>query len=487
MEEQLNALDATFLELEEADPGAHMHIGGVMVFEPRPDREAPTVEELVARLERGAEKLPRFRQRLSEQQTGGLSWPSWCEDERFRISNHVRSARLAAPGGRQELLEWASEFYSERLDRSQPLWEMAILGGLEGGRWAIASKTHHCMVDGVGSVDTIDLVLDREPEPPAGPQQSQPSVEPPQRPLPLQSATQAATGLGRLGMRAVRLPADAAKAAAAIAGTTLGAARHPSRAADAVKRSAALADLIVEDELIAAPRTSLNVPIGGKRRLAVAWVQLSDLKEIKQGLGGTLNDVVLAIAAGGLRRLLMQRRETPPDKGLRAMVPVNLRAAGEELALGNKITSLFVSLPVGIEDPVERYAHQMEAAEKMKSGTQALGSSTLLDLTQHAPPVIHSFVARSLFATRLFNITITNVPGPRETLYGLGSKMTDIWPLVPLAADHAVGIAVLSYDGKVFFGLNADRDTMPDLDVLADGIEEAFGELREAAAATVTR
>ncbi len=489
MEEQLNALDATFLELEEADLGAHMHIGGVMVFEPRAEGKAPTVGELVARLERGAEKLPRFRQRLSEPQTGGLSWPSWREDERFRVSNHVRAARLPAPGGQRELLEWASEFYSERLDRSQPLWEMVIVEGLEGGRWAIASKTHHCMVDGVGSVDTIDLVLDREPEPPrrARSEVSSGPVSPPPRPLPLQSAVKAATEIGRLGTRAVRLPFDLARAGASLLGTTLGTARHPGRAAEALKRSAALADLIVEDELNAAPRTSLNAPIGGKRRLAVAWVPLADLKEIKQELGGTLNDVVLAIAAGGLRRLLIDRRETPPDSGLRAMVPVNLRAAGEELALGNRITSLFVQLPVDVEDPVERYGRQIEAAEKMKSGTQALGSSTLLDLTRHAPPVIHSFLARSLFATRLFNVTITNVPGPQETLYGLGSKMTDIWPLVPLAADHAVGLAVLSYDGRVFFGLNADRDSMPDLEVLADGIEESFAELREAAAATATR
>lgn len=167
------------------------------------------------------------------------------------------------------------------------------------------------------------------------------------------------------------------------------------------------------------------------------------------------------------------------------MVPVNLRAAGEELALGNRITSLFVHLPVAIEDPVERYRRQMEEAESLKSGDQALGSSALLDLTKHAPPVIHSFLARSLFATRLFNLTITNVPGPQFTLYGLGSKLTGIWPLVPLAAEHAVGLAVLSYDGRVFFGLNADRDAMPDLDVLAGGLEESFAELRDAALSRV--
>jgi WS/DGAT/MGAT family acyltransferase len=484
MSEQLNALDATFLELEEADQGAHMHIGGVMVFDPRPDGRAPPVSEVVVRLEQGLEQLPRYRDRLSSPTTGGLSWPFWSEDERFRVANHVRAVSLPPPGGQAELLEWAGEFYSERLDRAQPLWEMVVVEGLAGGRWALATKTHHCMVDGIGSVDTIQLVLDTEPQPAAASHSESPASSAPQAPdppMPLQSLTAAATGLVRLPVRAAKVPVKIVRVGAGLVAGTLGAAWHPERAADALKRSRALADVIVQDELAAAPRTSLNVPIGGKRRLAVAWVPLDQLKAIKRSMGGTVNDVVLAIATGGLRRLFIERGEPLPAQGLRAMVPVNVRAAGEELALGNRITSLFVHLPVGVDDPVERYQRQMEEAESLKSGTQALGSTTLLDLTKHAPPVIHSFLARSLFATRLFNVTITNVPGPQMTLYGLGSKMTDIWPLVPLAADHAVGLAVLSYDGRVFFGLNADRDAMPDLEVLADGIQETFAELREAA------
>jgi WS/DGAT/MGAT family acyltransferase len=485
MSEHLNALDATFLELEEADQGAHMHIGGVMIFEPRPDGGAPPVSEVIARLEEGLDRLPRYRHRLSSTTTGGFSWPSWSEDERFRVANHVRAISLPAPGTQAELLDWAGEFYSERLDRTQPLWEIVVVDGLAGGRWALATKTHHCMVDGVGSVDTVQLVLDTEPHPEQAshPTPTTGAPAPPERPLPFQSLAGAATRLARLPARVGRLPLRVAKTGAGLVGGTLGAARHPGRAAEALRRSGALAEVIVQDELAAAPRTSLNVPIGGKRRMAVAWVPLDELKEIKRTLGGTVNDAVLAIAAAGLRRLLISRGESLPEQGLRAMVPVNLRAAGEELALGNRITSLFVHIPVGVEDPVQRYERQMEEAERLKSGNQALGSSTLIDLTKHAPPVIHSFLARSLFATRLFNITITNVPGPQVTLYALGSKMTDIWPLVPLAADHAVGLAVLSYDGRVFFALNADRDTMPDLDVLAAGIEDGFAELREAALA----
>jgi diacylglycerol O-acyltransferase / wax synthase len=488
MSDQLNALDATFLELEEADQGVHMHIGGVMVFEPRPDGRAPSVAEVVARIEEGLDILPRYRDRLSSPTTGGLSWPSWRPHERFRVANHVRAVSLPPPGGQAELLDWAGEFYSERLDRAQPLWEMVVVEGLAGGGWALATKTHHCMVDGVGSVDTIQLVLDSEPRPapsssPAAASSRSGPLQPPAPPLPLEALTSTAAGLARISARTARAPLAIARAGTWLIAGMLGAARHPERTADALRRSRALTDVIIRDEVAAAPRTSLNVPIGGKRRFTVAWVPLEELKTIKRSLGGTVNDVVLAIAAGGLRRLLIERAEPLPRQGLRAMVPVNLRAAGEELALGNRITSLFVHLPVAIEDPVERYRRQMEEAEDLKSGNQALGSSTLLDLTKHAPPVIHSFLARSLFATRLFNVTITNVPGPQFTLYGLGSKLTDIWPLVPLAADHAIGLAVLSYDGRVFFGLNADRDAMPDLDLLSEGIEDSFAELREAAVA----
>lgn len=471
--EHLDALDATFLELEEADAAAHMHIGGVLVFEARPGRDAPPLEQVVARIEHGLAELPRFRQRLSEPETGGLSWPAWEDDPRFRVANHVRSARLPRPGGRAELLDWAAEFYSEPLDRRQPLWEVVVLGGLAGGGWAIATKTHHCMVDGVGSVDAVGFVLDTEPDPGPGPGGTDDGAPEPPEPPGESSPLRAAADLARLPLRAARASARLARGGAGLV-------LHPDRGREALARSRALAELLVKDEIMAAPRTSLNAPIGGKRRLAVEWVPLAELKRIKGALGGSVNDVVLALAAGGLRRLLIGRGEPLPERGLRAMVPVNVRGEGEELALGNRITSLFVHLPVAIEDPLERYAAQVAEAESLKSGNQALGSATLLEVAKHAPPVIHSFLARSLFASRLFNVTITNVPGPQFTLYGLGSRLTDIWPLVPLASDHAVGLAVISYDGKVFFCLNADRDAMPDLDVLAAGIEASLGELKAA-------
>ncbi len=486
MGDRLNALDATFLELEEADQGAHMHIGVVMVFEPRPGgRAAPSVSDLANRLGQGIEELPRFRQRLSSPATGGLSWPDWREDERFDFDNHVRAARLPQPGGEAELVEWAAEFFSERLDRTRPLWEMAVVDGLSDGRWALASKTHHSMVDGVGSVDIGHFIVDTEPDPeaasrpvslPASP--GAPEVPPPA------SLLSSVGGLARLPGQAAELSVKLARRGVGLIGGTLGMARHPERGKEALRRSQALADVLVRDELMAAPRSSLNVPIGAKRRLAAMQAPLDELKEVKRSLGGTVNDVVLAVATGGIRRLLVERGDPLPERGLRAMVPVNVRAAGEELAMGNRVSSLYVYLPVGVEDPLERYARQVEEAESLKSGTQALGSTTLLDITEHAPPVIHSFLARSLFATRLFNVTVTNVPGPQIPLYGFGSRMTEAWPLVPLATDHAVGLAATSYDGNVFFMLNADRDSMPDLDLLADGMKTTFEELLDAARAS---
>jgi len=466
-----------------------MHIGVVMVFEPRPNgRGAPSVAELTKRLGRGIEELPRFRQRLSTPATGGLSWPDWDEDERFHFDNHVRAARLPQPGGEAELLEWAGEFFSERLDRTRPLWEMVVVDGLSDGRWALASKTHHSMVDGVGSVDIGHFIVDTEPDPetPSRPVSLPSPPGAPEMPQPaslLGTVRGAASGLIRLPRRAAEVSVEVARTAAGLIGGTLAAARHPERGREALRRSRALADVIVQDELVAAPRSSLNVPIGAKRRLAVMRVPLDDLKEVKRSLGGTVNDVILAVATGGMRRLLVERGDPLPERGLRAMVPVNIRATGEELAMGNRITSLYVDLPVGVEDPLRRYARQVKEDESLKSGTQALGTTTLIDITEHAPPVIHSFLARALFATRLFNVTVTNVPGPQIPLYGFGSRMTEAWPLVPIAADHAVGLAATSYDGNVFFMLNVDRDSVPELDLLTDGMEKTLAELLEAARA----
>jgi diacylglycerol O-acyltransferase len=485
MEDQLSALDATFLELEEADQSAHMHIGGVMVLDPRPDGGAPPIErireDVIARLP----DLPRYTQRLSTPRTGGLRWPSWVEDESFDVRRHVRVAGLPAPGGIDELRAWAGEYYSQRLDRTKPLWEITILE-LADGRWAIVTKTHHCMIDGVGSVDMAATLLDTEPERRVASRNGSsngnghpvPHREPKRAPRWRRTVGLVAKPYIAVGNAAVRAAQTGLKAAE----TAAGVAAHPSRAREAAHRSRALAELLVRDEVIAAPACSLNKPISAERQLAVLRVELKQLKQIKNSLGGTLNDVVLAATAGGLRKLLTERGEGLPEAGLRAMVPVNVRTAADRLAMGNRISSLFVHLPVSESDPKRRYERQIEEAETLKAGTQSTGSTALMDITSHMPPVIHSFLARSMYATRLFNLTITNVPGPQMPLYYFGSKVREIWPLVPIAAEHAVGLAVFSYDGRLFFCLNADRHTLADLDVLSTGIAEAIEELGHLAA-----
>jgi diacylglycerol O-acyltransferase / wax synthase len=465
--ETLTALDATFLELEQSDEGALMAIGGVSVFDPVPGGGAPTFEQLCANLGARLAQLPRYSQRLSSTRTGGFAWPRWTDDDRFRIEDHVSHVALPAPGGDRELCDWAADFYSHRLDRTRPLWEMALIEGLSEGRWAIAHKTHHCLVDGVGSVDVAYLLLDAEPNPPER------AVAPPPPP-----------GSDSLLRPFVPTPprpvADAARAGARVAGAGVHAALHPRQA---LERSRSLAELIVRDELIGAPHTSLNVPIGSTRRFAVVNRPLAEFKAIRHGLGGSINDALLTASTAGLRRLLLERGEPLPPRGLRAMVPMNIRQSSERLALGNRVSSLFVDLPVG--EPVTRLRHQqiVAATERLKSSGAAMGAETMLDLAALAPPIVHATLARSVYATRLFNVTITNVPGPQLPLYAFGAQLREVHPVVPLAAGHSVGIAIFSYNGLVTFGVIADSESTPDIDVLAHGIDEGVEDLLVLAAA----
>jgi WS/DGAT/MGAT family acyltransferase len=256
---------------------------------------------------------------------------------------------------------------------------------------------------------------------------------------------------------------------------------HPR---EVFEHSRAIVDLLVRDELIAAPRSSLNVPIGATRRIATVHVELQELQKVRSALGGRVNDVVLCAATGALRELLLARGEDPPRQGLRAMVPVNIRHEGDHGELGNKVSTLFVELPVAEGDPLRRYQLVRAAAEKRKAGGQAFAVSAVTGLTELAPPVLHASLARSLYAKRLFNITITNVPASPRRLYAFGAPMIDVVPIVPLAAEHAVAIAVVSYAGGMTFGLYADRATMPDLDLLSDGIVTSLRELAALAQAT---
>ncbi len=456
IEERLSALDSTFLELEQANDGAMMHTGAALIFDPEPGSgEAPSVERLVKLLDQRFGLLPRFRCRLSEPHVQGLRRPTWVRDLAFDLRAHVRHAALPAPGGDAELHAWLGDFWSHRLDRARPLWEMVLVDGLEGGRWMLATKTHHAMVDGVGSIDVGHILLDAKPHPAPRP-------------------AFAADDLGEANAGRLQLPAWLSPVIAA-AHAAVGTARHPSRLARAGEAALAMGEVVWQDEILAARPSTLNVPIGTTRRFASVPVELISVKKIRQALGGTVNDVILAVAAGALRSLLERRGETL-DRPLRAMVPVNLRGE-EHTGLGNQVSSLFVELPIGEPDLRRRYDQTRAAATALKSGTATLGTSTILLVAGLAPPLLHESIAQILYGSRLFNITITNVPGPQFPLYALGARLRRILGLVPLAADHAIGIAIVSYDGELVFGINADHAAVPDLHVLESALRDEFAAL----------
>lgn len=459
MGEQLSMLDTMFLELEQFDESAHMHIGAALVFDPLPDGGTPDIAALREHVGERIEMLPRFRQRLSAPQAGPLSWLTWEPAAAFDLDSHVHRATLPAPGGEAELHEWLGDFWSHRLDRHRPLWEMTLLDGLEGGRWALATKTHHCLVDGVGSVDIGNALLDTSPGGTSA--RSQPPPESPgngEEPEGRGGRFWLSPGLILRGARA-----------------GVGAALHPRESFDRVR---AATELIVREEVIGAPGSSLNGPMSGTRLFATVRLDLDEVRATKTRLGGTVNDVVLAICAGGLRHLLVSRGDELPERSLRAQVPVNIRREEKEHSLGNELTSLFVELPVDEADPLARYRRVVDRAEQLKVGSQRAGGKTIVDMADMGPPLAGALLARSMFGgPRMFNLTITNVPAFRERLYALGAPLVDVLPLVPLFAGHTIGIAVVSYAGQMVFGLNADRVSAPDVGVLAEGIERSFAEL----------
>jgi WS/DGAT/MGAT family acyltransferase len=442
MPARLSALDATFLELEQADPGAHMHIGAVMVLAAPAGAGPPSSEDVLRRLALRLDAVPRLRMRLSRPLVSGTGFPHWEPDPLFDLTHHVRRAAIPAPGGPAELLAWAGDFYSHRLDRARPLWELVVLEGLQDGRWALCTKTHHALVDGIGSVDAATILLDAgDDDAPWG------------------------------------APAGETSGHGAVSGALAGAAHAVAHPRETAQRSLALADLVLHDEIVPAPRTSLNAPLGKYRRLATVEVPLERIKRIKGAVGGTVNDVLLTAVAGGLRALLVARGEMPPAGGMRAMVPVNVRTPGAGDALGNRISSMFVDLPVDEPDALAAHLRVRGETEHRKHAGQAIGSSTLLGLAELAPPVLHAVLARSLYGTRLFNVTVTNVPGPQAPLFAFGSRVEDAIPIVPIAADHGLAVAMLSLDGQVVLCLNCDRDAVPDAAVAAEGIQATLNEL----------
>jgi diacylglycerol O-acyltransferase / wax synthase len=456
--DRLSGLDTSFLHLE--DGPAHMHVASTTLFE----GPAPEYEEFRDHIASRLHLVPRFRQKLRFVPFG-QGRPVWVDDPNLNLEYHVRHTALPPPGTEEQLRTLAARLFSQRLDRSKPVWELWLVDGVEGGRFAIVAKTHHCLVDGVSGVDitTVLFDLDRDPEPPPEPDAWLPKPEPSDAQLLAEALIERATS-----------PAEMARGARALL-------RAPRQAAGAAIEGLGAAGSIARTGL-AAPASLFNVQIGPYRRFAYVRTDLAELKRIKNMAGGTVNDVVLAVVAGALGRYLRAGGHSTRDLSLRAMVPISVRAEDEHGALGNRVSAMMAELPVWCEDPIERLRAVTTGMGDLKSSKQAVGASLLTEAADFAPPTIAAQAARLQSRQRFFNLVVTNIPGPQFPLYLLGRELQDVFPMVPLAKNQGVCFALMSYNGRVNFGLTADFDAMPDLDALADDLEASIAELAAATA-----
>jgi diacylglycerol O-acyltransferase len=457
--DRLSGLDASFLALE--DRGGHMHVGSVLLFE----GEAPAYEDFVAQLERRLALVPRYRQKLAFPPLV-QSRPVWVDDPHFNPGYHVRHTALPEPAGERELRRLAGRVFAQRLDRTKPLWELWLVDRVGDDRFALISKTHHCLVDGVSGVDIATVLFDLDPDPP------EPPPAEPWFPRPEPSRAQLLADA--LAERAVA-PAGLARAA-------VGAVRHPQDAVAAGVTAVGGVAALAQAGLGGAPSSPLNVRIGPHRRFAWVDGDLAVFKGIKDALGGTVNDVVLAVVTGALRtHFLAHGYDT--DTELKAMVPISVRAESERGALGNKVSAMYAPLPIGLADPIARFRAVHEAMRGLKESGQAVGADILTSLAGFAPPTILAQAARLQTVQRFFNLTVTNVPGPQFPLYLMGRPLCRLYPLVPIVENTVLGIAILSYNGRIDFGLVADYDALSDLDDVAAALDGSIAELAAAAGA----
>ncbi len=460
--DRLNPLDASFVDAEDADPNTSMAIASIAVFE----GPVPAHEEVLAHLARRLPLVPRYRQKLRTVPFR-LGRPVWVEDPDFDLRYHVRRTALPAPGGDRELAELMARVMSQRLDRDHPLWEYWVAEGLADGRWALISKVHHCMVDGVSGTDLYRVIFDASLEPSPSPAAAGDRTV---------SGEPSAVALGaRAALDAIVLPVREVLALGGAAADPAGAAR---RAAEVTR---AVAKLVPAAR--PAARSSLSGPIGRQRRYTWARASLADVKTIKRQLGGTVNDVVLAAISGGFRTLLLARGEQPGPHMVRSLVPVSLRAPGEESVRENQVSAVLADLPVHVADPAERLAAVRAELQTLKTAKEAMVGEALTSLGRYTPFPFASWWVRLAFGLPQRDIVTvtTNVPGPRQPLYGMGRQILEIIPYVPIATTLRTGISIFTYGDNVTFGITGDFAANPDLDVLADGIEQGMAELLKAA------
>jgi diacylglycerol O-acyltransferase / wax synthase len=462
--DRLTPVDASFLHQEGSN--SHMHIGGLTLVEGPP----PSMEEFLEELRRRLHLVPRYRQKLAYTAFDS-GRPVWVDDPSFNLEYHVRHTALPAPGRWEQLQELAGRIFSQQLDRSKPLWEMWLIEGLEDGRFALITKTHHSLVDGIAGVDVATVLFDLSPDPPPIAHSGRP-WRPHSEPSTVQLLTAGAIG--------------ALRTAATLADGALEAISHPERALTRLREGAEGIGELIWAGLNPAPETPLNVPIGPHRRFVGVTAELEDFKTVKNAFGGTVNDVVLAVVAGALRSFLVSRGGRTEGVELRALVPVSVRTEGHEQG-GNRIVVMRGPLPVYISDPLNRLRFVSQAMDGLKESKQALGAEVIAGAQNFAPPTILAQASRLNFSTRLFNLIVTNVPGPQFPLYVLGREMLEVIPIAFLPENHALAIAIMSYNGQMNFGLLGDFDALPDLDEIGESIHAELRTLvslaREAAPA----
>jgi diacylglycerol O-acyltransferase len=452
--DRLSSVDAGFLHAEDGTD-AHMHIGGLAILE----GPAPSIEDFTAHIESRLHRVPRYRQRVvSPPMQSGR--PLWVDDADFTISYHVRHTALPRPGTDEQLRRLVGRIASQRLDRTKPLWEVWLVEGLADDRFAIINKTHHALVDGVGGVDILTALFDLERDAtPSEPEEWTPAPTP-----------------GTAGLL-VHGAESAVKLGVGVAASLLGAAANvresARRAAEAGQGVLEIGQRLVDP----APPTPLNRKPGPHRRVATVSCELDDFKTVKNAFGGTVNDVVLAVVAGALGRFLHQRGLETEGLVLRACVPMSVRTADQRGGAGNRITIMVAPLPVGTPDPTARLAQVREAMDGVKNSKQAVGAETLTKMENFMPPTVLAQAARLGFSPRLYNVLVTNIPGPQFPVYLLGRQMLELFPLAFLAPTHLLAIGIVSYHGRVTLGLLGDYDGVPDLDVLAKEIETSLDEL----------
>ena len=457
--DRLTGLDSSFLHLERG--ASHMHVAGAMILDGHPPAYDELIEHIVSRLH----LVPRYRQRLAFVPLH-QGRPVWVDDPHFNVAFHVRHTALPRPGREEQLKALCGRIFSQALDRSRPMWELWLVEGLADGRFALLSKTHHALVDGISGVDIVTVLFDTSPDPVG-------IAPPPEGEWTPRPAPTGAQLLADALLERATAPAEMVRGVRAVL-------RGPRHVASKLAGAALGVGAVARAGLRSAPPSPLNVRIGPHRRFTWVHGDLQQFKAIKNAFGATVNDVVLAAVAGALGRHLQRHDELEPDTVLRAMVPVSVRADAERGALGNRVAAMWTTLPVGEADPIARLAAISREMSGVKDSGQAVGAQALTELTGFAPPTIIAQAARLSARQRMFNLVVTNVPGPQLPLYMLGRRLERMFPMVPLAANQALGIAIMSYDGQLNFGLNADYDALPDVELLAHDLIDSIAELADA-------